>query len=573
MQFKSFQHCFLLILTFLAFFAHAVEKPTNEKRFQRSAKGATGMGLAGIADWSTQFPFIDLMKQSRAWRDWSNNVEGFDVDEHGWLKSLKPRQAAGTVFLAIDEGKALTFDRVHVFYEGEGLLEYGWSARKDRKASKAGRDVVGINPGESLLTIKKTNPKNPIRNIRIIPEPYLAAYEQGEIFNPQWLPVIDDFQALRFMDWMQTNHSKQRQWKDRAQVGDRTWQSEKGVPVEIMLQLANKLKADPWFNIPHLADANYMAAFAKLVKATLDPSLTLYIEHSNEVWNWGFEQAQYANKASHKRWGDIGDGFMQWHGMRTAKMCDIFKNNVFKDQTKRVKCVLGVHTGWRDLQVSAMECPKWVEEGNAPCYQHGFDYLGITTYFDGGLNGPPLGEDNPKQVAALQSWMKEKDGGLNLAFEQLENGKHLREVPGYENYRGVYHETKDKMDYWVAYAKKHNLGVVAYEGGQHISANHLQMHDDKSIAKFHLAINRDPRMEKVYREFLRAWKAGGGDLHMHFVDLGTPSKHGSWGSLEHLNQKTSPQWRAITDFNDNVPCWWEGCKGVNSQPATQPPLK
>jgi hypothetical protein len=28
---------------------------------------------------------------------------------------------------------------------------------------------------------------------------------------------------------------------------------EKGVPVEVMVQLANQLRADPWFNMPHQA--------------------------------------------------------------------------------------------------------------------------------------------------------------------------------------------------------------------------------------------------------------------------------------------------------------------------------
>ncbi|MFL0810899.1 MAG: hypothetical protein K6L76_10835 [Agarilytica sp.] len=535
----------------------------------RSNKGSTGMGLAGIADWSTQFPFIDLMKQARPWQDWFNKVKGFDTDENDWLRSLKPGQTAGTVFLAVDDASVLPFSRVHVYYEGEGRIKYTWSARKDSRASNVERDVVHVGRGAHLLVIEETNPANPIRNIRIIPEKYVADYKAGRIFNPQWLPYVSNFQAFRFMDWMDTNASEQALWADRPRQSHRTWRSHGGVPLEVMLQLVNTLKVDAWFNIPHLADIDYMRSFAKVVKEKLHPTLRVYIEHSNEMWNWGFKQAQYGNQAARKRWGDIGNAFMQWHGMRTAQMCEVFKEEVFSDRKQRVKCVLGVHTGWRNLQKAAMECPLWVKEGNKPCHQYGIDYLAITTYFNGGLIGPPRHKKNIQHEAILREWMKEKDGGLRLAFEQLETGAHLKSLPKFKEYKGVYHETLDKMQYWVSYAKKFNMGVVAYEGGQHISSNGLSMFGDKDIVDFHIAINRDPRMENVYRDFLRAWKEGGGELHVHFVDVAVPSKHGSWGSLEHLNQGTSPQWRAISDFNDNQSCWWKGCKGISQKSSNQ----
>ena len=34
---------------------------------------------------------------------------------------------------------------------------------------------------------------------------YEGLYQAGEIFNPDWLSVVDDARQLRFMDWMNTN--------------------------------------------------------------------------------------------------------------------------------------------------------------------------------------------------------------------------------------------------------------------------------------------------------------------------------------------------------------------------------
>ena len=40
-----------------------------------------------------------------------------------------------------------------------------------------------------------------------------------------------------------------------------------------------------------LALPEYLTEFAKMVKTKLDPDLKVYVEYSNEVWNWGFQQA------------------------------------------------------------------------------------------------------------------------------------------------------------------------------------------------------------------------------------------------------------------------------------------
>jgi len=463
------------------------------------------------------------------------------------------------VFYTPPSAEAMPFNRVIVLYDGEGTLEYDWSARKVDAESSAGRDVVTVGSGSSLLRISSLNTNNPLRNIRIIPEPYLSAYEAGEVFNPSFVERLTEFNTLRFMDWMQTNDHPQHVWADRPLPDDRTWKAG-GVPLEIMIQLANRLDINPWFNLPHLADETYINNFASLVKQQLAEQLIVYVEHSNEVWNWGFAQAQYANTTGRARWGDVGNAYMQWHGMRTAQICDAFKLGPFADENRRVKCVLGVQTAYHGLQTGAVECPLWVAEGNEPCYTHGIDYLGLTTYFAAGLNGPRHSNGaDPDYVPTLESWFAEPDGGMDKAFAQLTAGTELRSVDGYENFQGVVAKTEEEMTYWSNYADQYGLGLVAYEGGQHITANGLHMQDNQAFIDFHIAVNRDPRMADIYAGVFNAWKAGGGGLHMHFVDIATPSKWGSWGALEYLEQESSAKWDAVIRFNRDVACWWEKC--------------
>jgi hypothetical protein len=317
-----------------------------------------------------------------------------------------------------------------------------------------------------------------------------------------------------------------------------------------MIQLANRLGADPWFNIPHLADEIYIRKFAEVVRRSLRSDLKVYVEHSNEVWNWQFEQAQYANKTGRARWGDVGDAFMQWHGMRTAEICDIWKTGAFSGAPDRVVCVLGVQAGWKGLEKAALDCPKWTAEGHAPCYRHNLDAIAIAGYFSGCLNGKTDGRDS---TDVIRSWFADSDAGLRKAFEQLTDGRHFSCSDTVSGMPDVYRYFKEVAD-------NYGLSLVAYEGGQHVTGNASSVQDDPRFIDFHIAVNRDARMGDLYKRNFNLWKDAGGSLFMHFLDIQPPSKWGSWGALEYLNQASSPKWRAIRSFNDDVPCWWEGCE-------------
>jgi len=68
------------------------------------------------------------------------------------------------------------------------------------------------------------------------------------------------------------------------------------------------LKADAWFCMPHMADDDFVYRFAKVVKEKLDPSLKVYVEYSNEVWNGIFPQHRYAAEQGQK----LGFGEKPW---------------------------------------------------------------------------------------------------------------------------------------------------------------------------------------------------------------------------------------------------------------------
>lgn len=507
-----------------------------------------GTNLGGIADYSTQIPFIDAFKFSRKWitqciRDepgcsggWSTNeFDKLNLDKQGWVKSLPvpedPTEYTRVGTLMFREIGRYPGGKYIVLYEGEGTIEYKFDAHKDKAASRPGRDVINVTPSNAgiYLVITSTDPNktgNYIRNIHVVPAQYEKTY-QTQIFNPEFIKRIKPFRALRFMDWMSTNNSEQSEWNKRPTVDKATYSYDGGVPVEIMIELANRLKVDSWFNMPHQATDEYMTNFAQMVKDSLDPKLKVFVELSNEVWNQQFKQQHYASQQGKARWGqNKADDYMQWYGMRTAQMCNIWKST-FGKQKSRVVCVMGTQTStsWKGFENFALECSYWVAEGHKPCYQHGIDVYAITGYFGGGLG-------SSKNASKVESWLNEPNGSFSKAFEKLKDSIEKN----YENF--IKH---------ADIAKQKGLQLVVYEGGQHIVGREGVESNDK-LTKFFIELNRRPEMYDLYSQLLNNWKKAGGTLFMNFSDIGKPSKWGSWGVLEHVDQDHSPKYDALIDF-------------------------
>ena len=215
-----------------------------------------------------------------------------------------------------------------------------------------------------------------------------------------------------------------------------------GVPVEVMIQLVNEIGADPWFNMPHLADETYMRRFAEAVRDELDPALVAYVEYSNEVWNWGFQQAQWALKESEARWGQVDDGHMQIAGMKAGEMGRIW-GEVFGEEAKaRLMRVAATHTDWPGLEVGLLEAPLAQADGVPPPVDS-LDayavtgYFGVTLGMDGGAEevlewleeararAETVGASEGLQRAALTAFVEtQKYNGMHVkTAEALRNGR------------------------------------------------------------------------------------------------------------------------------------------------------
>jgi Cadherin-like domain/Concanavalin A-like lectin/glucanases superfamily len=512
-----------------------------------------GVNLSRVADWSTQLPFIDAFKSARGWitQDpekfiWNTNENNLlKLDSNKWVTDIPDRNdspkytAVGTLMHREMEGK-YPGGKYIVLYKGEGTLEYGFDAKKDSNASRPGRDVIDVTPSNKgmWLQIRETDPKgtgNYIRDIRVIPAAYESTY-QSQVFNPKFLDKIEDFDALRFMDWMQTNNSKQSQWSDRPTPQNARY-TQNGVPVEVMVKLANEANTDPWFTLPHQATNEYVTNFARYVKNNLESGRKVYVELSNEVWNGVFEQSQWALEQGKKLWAGSKKSNHQmrldYYSKRTTEVMRIW-DNVFGADKDRVIGVMGGQAsgiGATERLISY----EWTSNPQSH-KAYGIDAIAIAPYI-----GYYLG--TPGNASAVEGWTRDADGGLKKLFDELTQGGVLKNGPT----GGALQQSYDWMAKHADLASKEGLKLLAYEGGSHVTGIN-GVENNTKITDLFIKANRDPRMGEIYKEYLQKWYELGGDTFMHFKDINKPNKWGSWGLLEHVDQTSSPRYDAVIDI-------------------------
>ncbi|NJP08708.1 MAG: hypothetical protein HC866_03860 [Leptolyngbyaceae cyanobacterium RU_5_1] len=493
-----------------------------------SDRTTIGINLNGIADWSPQWPFVDVFKTSREWlsqREGAGWEEGgsLKLRPDGWVASLQPSQFAETIMMT---GNHFPTGKYTLLYEGDGKIAFRYENAKIVSQSP-GKMIVEVTPDDAgiFLQIRETNPNNPIRNIRFIMPGFENTY-QTQPFHPIFLERLSKFKAIRFMDWMATNDSNVANWSDRSTPNSRTQSGENGVALEHMIQLANQLKIEPWFTLPAKASDDYVRRFATLVRDRLDPSLKVHIEYSNEVWNSQFSQAHYAAEKGTALGLDSNSytASLRYYSQRSVEIFKIWESVFGSSSKSRLVKVLA---GQAENPWTAEEILSWKD-----AYKQA-DVYAIAPYFDGH-------QDTDKDGASDLDDPDHIDAALKMTPDQIVADL-MADIPN---------EVKTMVEKNANVAtKQFGLNMVAYEGGPHLTS-HKFGDKEPQVTKLYTEVNRHPGMRQVYKAYLDQWKASGGKLFNQFNDVYPPSKWGNWGALEYQNQdiNTAPKYLGLMDF-------------------------
>ncbi len=564
-----------------------------------NARSAVGYNMDFPGDWTGLPPFIDLMKNARAWTgvcsDADPNCDAaahLSLDSHGWVRTLrykdqpaKSYERIETVVLTRNGQTGFEGDLV-VDYEGEGEIELFNGAVSSRDAKKR-RIVFRAGPGSLFLRILASDPRGTgqhLKNIRVYRADQAQALQKGELFNPEMLAYLAPFGSLRFMDWMESNQwglcsggpehgqdcyteggkcSRGRcvmagRWAERPRMDQPSLlarsqfldpaRPEQGVrvggyPVEMMVALANAVGADPHFNLPAVFEDDYARSFAELVKNELAPNLRATLEYSNETWNWGFPQATYVNVKGRQLWPDDGSAYVQYAGSRMQHLCRIWKQ-VFPKKD-RVRCLVSPQTGWLEMAKTMLDCPAWARSNPelGACHA-GADAVAITGYFAGCLQEP----HNEKK---LRAWLAQGKGhALDRFFEQLESGGHLKCAE--DDLKTSLVDTLELYQAFARVAEARGLELYVYESGTHFNYEGK----DAAIERLFVDATHDARMGRLYRRNLESFKQAGGTI---INAWGWIAPDDMWANADHVNDRAHPKYRALSDFAQNQPCWWERC--------------
>lgn len=496
-----------------------INKSTNAQMLD-SCRLQFGTNLSGVFDWSTDLPFVDMMRNCREWysKDNSGSFESgqianmrFRVD--GYPTKI-PQLVAGeaqrvaTIWAKTDGWEPGSYI---VLFDGMGTLHFdGVDAFLQTSPNRYVFDFYSPIGKEVQMIIQTSDSIYPVHNIRIVKNTYEFTHATS-IFNPHWIQKLLQFKTVRFMDWGHTNHWGQSDqwnwdnpglvdWSARAKYTYYTWTTSKGIPYEVMIELMNSYELDAWVCVPHRADSNYIYQMATLFKNQVHTNRHLYVEYSNEIWNTIMGQSMWLDEYACIRTGAVWPECLVPYIQNNARIW----TSVYTSELHRITRVVGAFTGWLDVSERiAYNMDPSTYDAIAPTF-----YFGFSVHGDSILDN--LGSSARISDVALQA-------RSNFSYE-------LNAIRGIK-------QLCDSL----------NKQLLFYEGGNHMTA--IPFGDTCTYSAALVGIHRDTAIYNLYNEWLshiQQFQSGTAPLLcMNFSFIAQPTiEYGCWGIWESLYQDT-----------------------------------
>ena len=548
--------------------AAAIKKPTNRiiskpANNTHNQESSLGINTNEVFEQDASIPFIDLFRVATPFNEnircrkqdqpCLTNAE-VEFDKNGWPTNLNGGKA-GVFFLRNVALEALPKGNYTVLYDGEGQIDYQQNAKLVSR--KAGEDTINFDAREdgfmtAVAQITKSKSSNPLKNIRIIMpggicegSPFQHVTKASDctdtkfldfkthyasiIFNPDYLDFMKDFGVIRLMPMSGITRNPDERWEQRPNMQEATWggiYGSRGAPLEIQVELSNRLKANPWLNVPHIADDNYMRKFAEYVKEHLNPDLTPYIEYTNEAWNSNFIHNEHMQKMgiAQKLDKDALLAGYKYYAKRSVEFFEIF-DDVYGGQIKNGrKQFVRIIGGWDTRPDISSIILAYADTYKST------DAVAIAPYVGGNLKG-----------------FRESKTVTDI-FKLLTDKKSYRSLP----------KIMEELEKHADLSREFGVSLIAYEGGQGLvdwAARDYLKHPNPLF----YAANRDSRMNDLYQELYKEWRGLGAELFVAFSAPRSCNWSGCWGLKEHIRQPLdkAPKLQASLKFMQENKRWWQ----------------
>ncbi|HHG86627.1 MAG TPA: T9SS type A sorting domain-containing protein [Bacteroidetes bacterium] len=504
-----------------------------------------GVNLGAVQYWSGgENPFKDQMKQSGEFLgfydfNWDDHVlDSIPRDTNGYPNAGIPYSknlggAIGTKNLyvrkMISAGGRLAQTQYVFLYDGNGSITFqGDVTVTNQAAGRIELTCTGANNIYLILTQSDLAP-NHARNFRLVSLANESSYET-DMWRQAFVDRLAPFSTVRMMDWGETNSNATWDWSEHTTATYNCQNTKSGVAYEHIIDLCNSQHKDLWICVPHMADTNYIQQMATIFKHGLDPNLTIYLEYSNEVWNWIFDQFFWVEddftwlnpSFPHNDLYDSTRSIYYNTGKLSKRTFELWYD-VFAADSGRVKRVVACQGG-----------NVYVAQEMIDAIGNDYDYLSPDWYFGASEQTNFTGLIGAQDVIdSCRSDFYQNRWAPNLAHYTL--------------------------------AQQAGKKVICYEGGQHITANGnsnyagLQAFYDAQV---------HPNMYTLYDDVLDTLRYRGAELLMAYTLAGENGPYGSWGQISNVNltptMANAPKYMALLD---NLPHTISGCGATSIEDA------
>eukprot|EP00730_Choanoeca_flexa_P003920 TRINITY_DN11537_c3_g8_i1.p1 TRINITY_DN11537_c3_g8~~TRINITY_DN11537_c3_g8_i1.p1 ORF type:complete len:676 (+),score=142.63 TRINITY_DN11537_c3_g8_i1:175-2028(+) len=145
-----------------------------------------------------------------------------------------------------------------------------------------------------------------VQNVTVMLPGY--THEQADELNPVHMAQLKRYSTLRFLGATDVDRVFITNWTQRATPANSPSYSgfccpvlrlDNSVPWEALVKFANTAKPKSvWFNLQVSVNDDYFIQLATLLKEQLDPSITVYLEFGNEMWNAHFPAEWHVGEAA-----------------------------------------------------------------------------------------------------------------------------------------------------------------------------------------------------------------------------------------------------------------------------------
>jgi hypothetical protein len=506
--------------------------------------------------------FVDIVKQSYRW-DKPNGSGGWtgltsaDADADGWPRTdarwISDNRPVQEWFGTIDDPDGYRINRSGTYkgsFTGQATLtalEGPFTLANQVYNSSTNTTTFDLTipapgPNHGLVVMSFTNTKRTstsaagtgIANFKLIRPGYAANTTQ--VFTNQFISTLTNarFSVVRFMGVSETNNNIEyngsvtafQPWANRKKPTDAAQtridplNKKDGWCYEYMIDVCNQANMDLWLNIPVAVDNNYLTELAKLVKARLNPGLRVYLEHANEVWNFGFTQYSWnKNRASEEAAlpgfnlnydgsTDIEIWGQRRHARRIKEAVDIFAAQFGTTEiNNRVRGVLaGVSADPNNFFISGRlsSMLKYLSDNYGPPKNYIYT-TAIPLYYGGDAAAGKPGTENFTVAQIIDAMRASSDADVTNRRNAITLASTTYQLPG---------------------------GHSSYEGGPDLGAGEGLT---ANLANRIRAV-RDAAQKDVYkRNFATNFWDLGGNIAMQFTLASPYNRYGAWGLTDDIN--------------------------------------